>query len=103
MMIKKPLTSISLLLLFAAICALPLVYASQTAKGKSSSSTTRVEHTSDTDENRWNWHHVDDHVDLQVTIRGKVEFAEDYSDVTAISPLGGELRITERRSGTRAV
>ncbi|MFL6274867.1 MAG: hypothetical protein ACJ74G_06600 [Blastocatellia bacterium] len=99
MMIKKSLASISLLLLSSAVCSLPLVCAAQATKGKSSSSTTRVENTNDTDENRWTWHHIDDHVDLSVTIRGKVEFAEDYSDITAISPANGELRISERRGG----
>jgi bla regulator protein blaR1 len=98
-MLKKSLASLSLLLLAAAVCSLPLVCAAQATKSKSSSSTTHVEQTNDTDENRWTWHNVDDHVDLQVTIRGKVEFAEDYSDITAISPTNGELRISERRGG----
>src|SRR5581483_9363460 len=84
MMFKKPLALLSLLLLAAAVCG---------------AQTTHIENHNDTDENRWNWHHVDDHVDLQVTIRGRVEFADDYSDVTAISPANGELRISERRGG----
>ncbi len=98
-MMKKlsaPIFSLSLLVV---ACSLPLVYASQAAQTKPSRSSTRVEHTVDTDENKWNWHHVDDKVDLQVTIHGKVEFAEDYSDITAISPASGELRISERRGG----
>ena len=97
-MMKKLSARIFSLSLLAVACSLPLVYAAQTAQTKPSRSSTRVEHTVDTDENKWNWHHVDDHVDLQVTIRGKVEFAEDYSDITALPP-GGELRISERRGG----
>jgi hypothetical protein len=98
-MMKKPFASISFFLLFAVIVSLPLIGISQTAKTKSSSSSTRVEHTVDTDDNTWNWHRVDNGIDLHVTIRGKVEFADDYSDVTAISPGNGELRITDQRGG----
>ena len=92
-MLKKLLASLSLLLLFAAVGA------AQTTKDKSSNSTMHVEHHSDQIEDRWNWHHVDDQVDLSVTIRGKVEFADDYSDITAITPANGELRVSERRGG----
>src|SRR5205823_2464792 len=73
--------------------------ASQTAKPKSSSSTTYKEHSINVEENNWNWHRVDKGIDLHVTIRGQVEFADDYSDVTAISPGNGELRITDQRGG----
>lgn len=94
---KKPLASISFFLLFAVIISLPLIGVSQTAKTKSSRTSTRIEQTVNAEENNWNWHHVDKGIDLHVTIRGKVEFADDYSDVTAISPGNGELRITDQR------
>jgi hypothetical protein len=97
-MIKKTFASIGCLLLFA-VTGSPLAGAAQTATTRHSGSTTHVEQTVDTEHNTWNWHHVDDNSDLQVTIRGQVEFANDYSDVTAIAPAGGELRITERRGG----
>ncbi|MEN3334548.1 MAG: hypothetical protein V7641_3913 [Blastocatellia bacterium] len=98
-MMKRPFALISLFLLSAVIFSLPLIGASQTAKTKSSTSTTHKEHSINIDDNNWNWHHVDNSVDLHVTIRGKVEFADDYSDITAISPGNGEFRITERRGG----
>jgi hypothetical protein len=98
-MMKKLLASISFFSLFAVIFSLPLISASQTVKPESSKTTTRIEQTVNTDDNTWNWHRVDNGSDLNVTIRGKVEFADDYSDVTAISPGNGELRITDRRGG----
>ena len=98
-MMKKQFALISCFSLFAVILSLPLVCDAQTVKTKSSRTSTRIEQTVNADDNNWNWHHVDKGIDLHVTIRGKVEFADDYSDVTAISPGNGELRITDQRGG----
>lgn len=50
-------------------------------------------------ENRtWNWQHNDRTINLQVTIRGKVEFADDYSDITSISD-NGEIRVKDYQGG----
>jgi hypothetical protein len=96
-MMKKSLASLSFFSLFAVVFSLPLICASQTAKTRPSSSTTHKERSINIEDNNWNWHHVDQGVDLHVMIRGKVEFADDYSDVTAIRSSDGELRITDRR------
>src|SRR4051794_22511813 len=96
LMMKKPFALIAFFSLFAVILSLPLVFDAQTVKTKSSRTSTRIEQTVNTDDNTWNWHRVDKGIDLHVTIRGKVEFADDYSDVTAISPGNGELRITDQ-------
>lgn len=96
---KRPFASLTLLLLLVTGCALALASASQTTKTKSSSSTSHVEQTVNSDDNTWKLHHVDDDADLQVAIRGKLEFTEDYSDVAAFSTGNGDLRISERRGG----
>ena len=98
-MIKKPLALIFSLSLFAVVCSLPRIGAAQTAKPKSSSSSTHKENILHVEEHKWNWHHVDNGIDQQVTIRGKVEFNDDYSDITAITPGDGELRISDKRNG----
>jgi len=46
----------------------------------------------------WNWHRNDDSEDLSVTIRGKVEFEDDYSDIRSITD-GGDIRIKHNRHG----
>ncbi|HKP13611.1 MAG TPA: hypothetical protein VJZ91_15935 [Blastocatellia bacterium] len=96
---KKPFALTFTLLLLAAACSLSMVAASQTTKSKSSGSTNRVEHSIHSDDTTWKWHLVDDDSDVQVVIRGKVEFAEDYSDVTALAPGNSDLRVSERRGG----
>jgi hypothetical protein len=71
--LRNKLAAISLSL--SVLCALNIASAAQT---KSSS---KSERTSVNQENgNWNWHHNDSTVDLHVTIRGKVEFADDYSE-----------------------
>ena len=89
--LRNKLAGISLSL--SVICALNIVSAAQT---KSSS---RSERPSVNQENgTWNWHHNDSAVDLHVTIRGKVEFADDYSDITSITA-DGEIRVKDDRGG----
>jgi bla regulator protein blaR1 len=51
-------------------------------------------------DSKWTWQHRDDDRRLEVTIRGKVEFTEDYTDIKSI-PAGGSIRITDERGGTR--
>jgi hypothetical protein len=96
---NKRFASRFLLLLLIASSLLSLSAASQTTKSKPSSNSTHVEHSILTDDNSWNWHHVDNDNDLQVTIRGQAEFADDYSDVTAFTSANGEVRVSERRNG----
>src|SRR6185295_18144175 len=70
----------------------------QTTQTKSSSSS-KSEHMSVRQENsNWNWHRNDDSEDLSVTIRGKVEFEDDYSDIKSITD-GGDIRIKHNRHG----
>lgn len=76
------------------VCALPLASASQT-KSSSKSERTSVNQ----ENNTWTWHHNDNAVDLRVTIRGKVEFADDYTDITSISE-DGDIRVKDDRGGT---
>src|ERR1041384_4853176 len=98
-MMKKPFALIAFFSLLVVLLSLPPVFDAQTVKTKSSRTSTRIEQTVNTDDNTWNWHRVDNGIDLHVTIRGKVEFADDYSAVTAISPGNGDVRITHRRGG----
>lgn len=72
--------------------------ASQTTQTKSSTSS-KSERTSVHRENSvWKWHRNDDSEKLQVTIRGKVEFNDDYSDIKSISD-DGDIRIKHDRHG----
>lgn len=86
------------LALLAVSCLLARDIASQTTQTTSLTSSkserTSVHHES----SNWNWHHNDDSEDLSVTIRGKVEFTDDYSDVKSISE-GGDIRIKHDRHG----
>jgi len=46
----------------------------------------------------WTWRWSDNGVALEMRLRGKVEFNDDYTDVVGISP-GGSLRIKDERGG----
>jgi hypothetical protein len=92
--------SISFLFLIAMICSLPRISASQTAETKTSGSSKHIENSLRQDDDTWNWHHVEDGINFQVTIRGKVEFADDYSDIISIMPAGGSIRVIDERGGT---
>jgi hypothetical protein len=70
----------------------------QIASTQSSRSKEHVEHSIRTDDNEWHWRHSDNGVGLDVRIRGRVEFAEDYSDITNISD-DGSFRVTDERGG----
>lgn len=75
------------------ICSLAVACAAQT---KTSS---RAEKTSvNTERNNWNWHRNNEEADLHVTIRGKVDFADDYRDIKSISD-GGDIRVRDDRRG----
>jgi hypothetical protein len=90
----------SLLLLLTLICA--LVNAStgsnQTA-AQSSGSTTRKERSINQTNDNWNWIHKDDSESLEVNIRGKVEFTDDYTDIKGISSDNGRIRVADERGG----
>ncbi|MFP5264630.1 MAG: hypothetical protein ACLGJB_22310 [Blastocatellia bacterium] len=88
----------SLFFLLALVCATADWPASaQTATGQSSRS--RKETSVRVDDDNWNWVHRDDSVSLEVNIRGKVEFADDYADIKDISD-GGRVRVIDERGGT---
>ncbi|MFY9573524.1 MAG: hypothetical protein WAV20_19170 [Blastocatellia bacterium] len=85
----------TILITVSVLCAVAFAGYAQTKSTTSSKS----ERTSITQENsNWNWRHNDRDVDLQVTIRGRVEFTEDYSDIKSI-PDGGEIRVKDDRGG----
>jgi hypothetical protein len=87
----------AILLSLSIILSLAVAGAAQTKASSTGSS--KSERTSiREDDNNWNWHHRDGSVDLQVTIRGKVEFADDYSDIKSIS-YGGEIRVRDDQGG----
>jgi hypothetical protein len=46
----------------------------------------------------WTWQWRDNGISLEMKLRGKVEFNDDYTDVVSISP-GGSLRIKDERGG----
>lgn len=89
--LRNKLAAISLSL--SIICALTFAITAQT-KSSSKSERTSVNQ----ENNTWNWHHNDSTVDLHVTIRGKVEFADDYTDIKSISD-GGDVRVKDDRGG----
>ncbi|HSB12049.1 MAG TPA: hypothetical protein VLM38_21360 [Blastocatellia bacterium] len=70
----------------------------QTVSTQSADSRRHSEQSIRTEGNTWTWRHVDDDARLEVSIRGHVEFAEDYSDITSISE-GGSIRVTDEKGG----
>ena len=50
-----------------------------------------------THDDHWMWRHDDDGRRLEVSVYGKVEFAEDYSDAASI-PADSELRVVDTRT-----
>jgi hypothetical protein len=57
------------------------------------------QHSTSRNESNWNWTHRDDDVKREVSIRGKVEFTDDYRDIKTISE-GGLIRILDERGAT---
>lgn len=87
----------TILLSLSVVLSLSFTTSAQTKASTSTSSRSERTIVND-DDNNWNWHHHDGSVDLRVTIRGKVEFADDYSDIKSISH-GGEIRVRDDRGG----
>lgn len=57
----------------------------------------------DKHDSTWTWQWRENNVSLELKVRGRVEFNDDYTDVISISP-GGSLRIKDERGGrTRRV
>lgn len=52
----------------------------------------------DENDNQWTWRWTDNGISLEMKVRGKVEFNDDYTDVVRIEP-GGSLRIKDERGG----
>ncbi|MEK6299719.1 MAG: hypothetical protein AABO41_03285 [Acidobacteriota bacterium] len=86
------------LVLLAMSCLLARDTVSQTTQTKSSASSKSERMSVNPQSSNWNWHRNDDSEDLHVTIRGKVEFEDDYSDIKSISD-GGDIRIKQDRHG----
>ena len=82
----------AILLSLSVIC----LNSASVAQTKSSSKSERT--SANQENNNWNWHHNDSTVDLHVTIRGRVEFADDYSAITSITA-DGEIRVKDDRGG----
>jgi hypothetical protein len=70
----------------------------QTVETQASRSATHSENSIRAEDSNWTWRHVEDDIKLEVAIRGRVEFADDYSDVTTISD-GGSIRVTDEKGG----
>lgn len=70
----------------------------QTVATQSSRSTQHIENSIRTGDHEWHWRHSDNGIGLDVRIRGKVEFADDYSDIISISD-DGSFRVTDERGG----
>lgn len=81
----------AIMLAISVLCALNADINAQT---KSTTTERTINHTND----NWTWHHRDNSIDLQVTIRGKIEFADDYSDVKSITD-GSEIRVRDEQNG----
>ena len=52
----------------------------------------------DENNNNWTWKWSDNGINLEMKMRGKVEFNDEYTDVVRISP-GGSLRVKDERGG----
>ncbi len=85
--------SMTLLVLLASALAAP-AFASALQSRESS----RKEHTVSTHNENWTWRHRENDITFEVTIRGRVEFNDDYSDIQTI-PEGGSIRIVDERRG----
>ena len=70
----------------------------QTASTPPQRSSQRVEHSISNEGSEWRWRYSDNGIGLDVRIRGHVEFAENYSDITSISD-GGTIQVTDERGG----
>jgi len=73
----------------------------QRTEVKTSSSKRTNEYSIRTEDNEWHWKHSENGIALEVKIRGQIEFAEDYSDITSISDSGSIQIIDERGGSTR--
>jgi hypothetical protein len=103
MMIKIRNTASTLFALLLAglstsYASVPLSAGQQTVSTQSSRSTQHVENSIRTEDNEWHWRHSENGIGLDVRIRGRVEFAEDYSDIINIGD-GGSIRVTDERDG----
>ena len=86
--------TIRLLTLFASVCTIFVV--TQIAFSKASPQT--QERSIHQTESRWTWNHRDTETRLEVSIRGKVEFSDDYKDIKSITD-DGSIRIIDERGG----
>jgi bla regulator protein blaR1 len=96
-MIMKLMKSGAALLLLTFCCVASRTSAIEAASGriqKEARSSQRVEHSIRTEDHSWSWRHVDDDKRLEVTIRGRVEFADDYTDIKSIED-GGSIRVID--------
>lgn len=94
-MLIKFSRAISFLFVIALICTVPRISSTQAAESQS----TTTQHIKNKEGNTWNWVHSENGIKLSVTIRGEVEFEEDYSDVRGIKTDDGSVRVLDERGG----
>jgi uncharacterized protein YeeX (DUF496 family) len=92
-MLTKSIRYISFLFVIALACWVPRISSMQTVESRSSDTITNKE------KYNWNWNHSEGGIKTQVSIRGKVEFEDDYSDVKGISSDDGAILVIDERSG----
>jgi hypothetical protein len=95
MIIKLAKSSLKVFALFGLAA---LLQGSPAEKTVASAQSTRVNHTSKDGNSTWSWSHSDNGVRTKVRINGKVEFNDDYTQITAISN-GGSISLQEERDG----
>ena len=100
-MVRKLMTTAALLLVVG--CFIPRVMATGRSTAELQASTpprsSTHKHTSiRTEDDQWTWQEKDDDKRLEVTIRGHVEFADDYSDIKSISD-GGWIKVIDESGG----
>jgi hypothetical protein len=66
------------------------------AHGSSAQSAKNVENWTSRDDDRWSWKWSENGRSLEMTIRGKVEFNDDYTEILSISP-GGSFYVKDGR------
>ena len=97
-MIKIMKATLHLILLTFA-CALVSASAASNQTSDEYSRKSVKEHSITRQNDNWNWIHKDDSIRLEVNIHGKVEFADDYTDIKGISDDDGRIKIIDERGG----
>src|SRR5262249_6812546 len=101
--LKAIVTVLALVMVGAVVAVSAMVrsFTAQTDVRVSNSKKSSNEYSIRTEDNEWHWKHSENGIALEVKIRGQIEFAEDYSDITGINDGGSILIIDERGGSTR--